>query len=127
MNKAVSWGPISIWHHRILGGLWAVGALIMVGSLAYHLIRYGKWTDYQFWIAATVLLPYIAGGIGLTRGLVWARRTIGALMVIAVLWFLDMVLMFGFHNNIRMLWAMLAGVGVAVYTLGFLIISGTWH
>ena len=50
-----------------------------------------------------------------------------ALMLIAALFFLDMLLMFGFHGNRAGVWANLAALGIVVYTLAFLLISASWH
>jgi hypothetical protein len=123
MSDTTNWGTGSIWHHRLLGGLWALCGFFVIGNE----ILSGRWADYQFWIGAAVALSYVTAGIGFIFGRTWARRTLAALMVVAALFFLDMLLMFGFHANRAGMWAMLVALGVVVYTLGFLAISATWH
>jgi hypothetical protein len=50
-----------------------------------------------------------------------------ALMVIAALFFLDMLAMFAFHSNRMAMWTMLVALGVVAYTIGFLLISAAWN
>ena len=48
-------------------------------------------------------------------------------MVLGVLFFLDMVMMFGFHGNRQGVLYMLIAADIAAYTLFFLAISTAWH
>ena len=123
MSDATHWGGGLIWHHRLLGGLWALCGLVVIG----HMVLSGRWAEYPFWVASAVALSYVIAGIGFTLGRTWARRTMAALMVIAALFFLDMLLMLGFHANRAGMWGMLVALGIVVYTLGFLLISAAWH
>jgi hypothetical protein len=123
MSNATPWGGGSIWHHRLLGGLWALCGFVVIGNMVLS----GRWADYQFWVALTVALSYVITGIGFIFGRTWARRAMAALMVVAALFFLDMLLMFGFHGNRAGMCATLVALGVVVYTLGFLLISAAWH
>jgi hypothetical protein len=70
---------------------------------------------------------YVFTGIGFILGRTWARRTMGVLMVVAALWFLDMMLMSGFNGNRQSVREMLVAIAVAAYTLVFLVISAAWH
>jgi hypothetical protein len=123
MSAIAHWGGVSTWHHRLLGGLWALCGLVVIGNAVLS----GGWAEYQFWVASAVALSYVIAGIGFILGRTWARRTMVALMVIAALVFLDMLLMFGFHADRAGVWGMLAALGIVVYTLGFLLISAAWH
>ena len=116
-------GTGSIWHHRLLGGLWGLSGFVVTGNVVLS----SRWAEYQFWIACAVALSYVITGIGFIFGRTWARRTMTVLMVIAALLFLDMLLMFGFHGNRAGMWEMLLALGIVVYTLGFLLISAAWH
>ena len=124
MNHTIRWGPLAIWHHRILGGLWALASLAMSVNFVYDMIHQGS---PELWYALSITVICCVAGIGFTRGRKWERCTMGVLMVFALLLFLDMALMFGFHNNLPAFYEALACAGVAVYTLGFLIISAIWH
>lgn len=123
MSNATHWGGGSIWHHRLLGGLWTLCGLGVIANMVLS----GRWAEYQFWAASAVATLYVITGIGFIFGHTWARRTMVALMVIAGLFFLDMLLMFGFHANQAGMLGALAALGVVVYTLGFLLISAAWH
>jgi hypothetical protein len=123
MSGTTHWGLTSIWHHRVLGGAWALCGLFAIGNI----LRHASWSEYQHWIALCVAAAYVATGIGLTLGRTWARRTMAVLMVLAALFFLDMLLMSGWVGNRAGVWEMLAALGVAGYTLVFLGISAVWH
>jgi len=123
MTGTTHWGAGSIWHHRVLGGLWAICGLVVIS----HMTTSGRWTDYEFWLASAVALSYVIGGIGFVFGRKWARRTIAALMGVAALFSVDMLLMFGVHGNRAGMWGTLVALGAIVYTLGFLLISAAWH
>jgi len=123
MSSTTHWGTGSIWHHRLLGGLWALCGGVVIGGMVLS----GRGADYQFWLVSLVALSYVIAGIGFFFGRTWARRTMAALMVIAALFFLDMLLMFGFHANWPGIWANLVGLGIVGYTLGFLVVSAARH
>jgi hypothetical protein len=123
MSDATQWGWSSIWHHRVLGGLWALCGC----ALIVDMVLIGRWAESGFWLASAVALLYVFTGIGFMRGRKWARRTMAALMVVAGLFFLDMLLMFGFHADRAGMLAMLVSLGAVAYTLGFLLISAAWH
>lgn len=123
MSDATHRGGSSIWHHRLLGGLWTLCGFVVIGTMVLR----GRWTEYQFWVASALAILYVITGIGFIFGRTWARRTMTALMVIAALFFLDMLLMFGFHGNRAGIWGAFVALGLAVYTLGFLLISAVSH
>ena|ERR1043166_3915200 len=123
MSAIAHWGGVSTWHHRLLGGLWALCGLVVIGNVVLS----RRWAEYQFWVASAVALSYVITGIGFILGRTWARRTMIALMVIASLFFLDMLLMFGFHGNRAGVWGMVVALSIVLYTLGFLLISAAWH
>src|SRR3989442_7414975 len=111
MNRSTHWGPISIWHHRALGGLWVLCALIVIGNIVPAMLQHDRWARYQSWIPAFAALTYIVTGIGFIFGRTWARRTMAILMVVAALLSVDMMLMAGFHSNRVGVLAMLIGAG----------------
>jgi hypothetical protein len=123
MKTNVHWRPLATWHHRILGGLWSLCGLVHFAII----VGRGEWTEYQYWIALFVVMAYVVTGIGFILGRRWARRTMGALMVLAVLWFLDMMMMCGFGGNRPGVLCMLVAAGIAGYTLLFVAISAAWH
>jgi hypothetical protein len=123
MSRTAHWGTVSTWHHRLLGGLWAICGIVVIGNM----ILSGRWSEYQFWIVLTIASSYIATGIGFTFGRTWARRTMAALVVLAALFFLDMLLMSGWGGNRAGVSEMLIALGIAGYTLAFLAISAAWH
>lgn len=123
MTTPIHSSPIYLWHHRMLGGLWALCGLVVIGNL----LRHGAWSEYQQWIAVLVATAYVVTGIGFIVGRTWARRTMGVLMVMAVLLFLDMMFMFGWGGNRAGVREMLVALGVAAYTLLFLAISAAYH
>jgi hypothetical protein len=123
MKANVHWGPLSKWHHRILGSLWLLCGLVQIAIVVGH----GGWTEYQFWMALLVATACVVAAIGFILGRRWARWAMGVLMVLAVLFFLDMMMMFGFGGNRQGVLYMLIAAGIAAYTLLFLVISATWH
>jgi hypothetical protein len=123
MSGTAHWGKVSIWHHRLLGGLWASCGLVVVGNTVLS----GRWAEHQFWIVLPIATLYVATGIGFIFGRTWARRTMVALLVIAALFFLDMLLMSGWGGNRAGVREMLIALGIAAYTLTFLGISAAWH
>jgi hypothetical protein len=76
MSRTTHWGPISKWHHRLLGGLWALCGFVVIGNMVLS----RGWAQYQFWIVLPIAASYVATGIGLILGRTWARRTIAALV-----------------------------------------------
>jgi hypothetical protein len=117
------WGSLTRWHHRILGSLWSLCGLLPVAIAVGH----RDWTEYQFWIALLAGTACVTAGAGFILGRRWARWTMAALMVLAVLFFLDMMMMFGFNGNRPGVFYMLIAAGLAGYTLFFLAISAMWH
>jgi len=113
--------PIFRWHHRVLGVIWMLSGLLVAGKTVLH----ASWNEYQQWIALFIATAYVAAGIGFTLGHRWGRRTMGVLMVVAMLWFLDIMLMTIWVHDVRAFWAVMAGFLIAGYTLSFLAISAT--
>jgi hypothetical protein len=87
----------------------------------------GRWAEYQFWIALPLAAAYVATGIGFMFARRWARRTMAALVPVAALFFLDMLLMFGWVGSRAGVWSAVAALGIAGYTLLFLVISTSWR
>ena len=127
MSDTRLWGPISIWHHRVLGGLWALCGAVTIGNVLIRILRNGSWAEWQLWVPVLAAFAYVVTGMGFIVARTWARCTMGVLMVVAVLLALDMVLMFGVHGNRQGVRAMLVAAGIAGYTLLFLAISAEWH
>lgn len=123
MSDTVQWGRCSMWHHRVLGGLWALCGLFVIGRTAVR----GNWDEPQFWFVFPVPLLLIVAGVAFVFGRTWARRTMAVLMIFAGLFFLDMLLMSGWVGNRAGVWQMLGAFGVTVYTLFFLGVSAAWH
>ena len=114
--------PIFRWHHRVLGALWGLFGLVEIVNLVWQ----GSWDVYR-WIALSVTSAYVTTGIGLIFGRTWARRIMGVLMVISLLFFLDMLLMSGWVGNYEGVWEILLALGIASYTLLFLAISAAYR
>jgi hypothetical protein len=123
MRGTIHWGPSSIWHHRVLGTLWALCGCVVVRNV----VRVDSWAKSGLWIVLLIAASYVATGAGFICGRTWARRTMVVLMVVASLWFLDMLLMSGVDGNRAGVRQMLVALGVAGYTLVFLAISAAWH
>jgi hypothetical protein len=124
MNGTVQWGRVSVWHHRILGGLWVLCGVAFIASL----IASHSWDSWENpCVGALVGAAYIFAAIGFIFGRTWARRTIGVLTVIAELFSMDMLLMFGVHSNRQGIYGSLAAMVCAGYTMVFLALSAAWH
>ncbi len=91
MGGTAHWGKVSKWHHRLLGGLWAICGFVVIGKMVLS----GGWAEYQFWIVLPIAMFCIAAGIGFILGRTWARRTMAVLVVLAAVFFFDMLLMSG--------------------------------
>ena len=111
--------PVSVWHHRVLGGAWALGGVAVIADL--H--RAYWWEQRQAWLPAIAGLVYLVTGAGFMVGRTWARRVMVALAALAALVFGDMVLMAGWVGNRPLLYWMLAALGVAAYTGVFILVS----
>lgn len=123
MSGTEHWGLCSTWHHRVLGALWALCGCVVIGNL----FRLGSWTQYQLWIVLLIAGSFVGTGMGFILGRRWARRTMVALMVVAALFFADMLLMSGWNGNRSGVWEMLFALGGAGYTMFFVAISAAWH
>jgi hypothetical protein len=119
MSSTVHSSPIVCWHHRVLGSLWALCGLTVIGNL----FLIDSWAAKQLWIVLLVATAYVVTGVGFIFGLTWARRTLGVLVVLGMLFFIDMLLMSGVGGNRAGVWEMLVAIGVAAYTLVFLGLS----
>ena len=75
MSGTTHWGPVSIWHHRVLGTIWALCGLVTTGSVLAATFQHGSPGEYQFWIALLGALAYVVTGIGFILARTWARRT----------------------------------------------------
>src|SRR5260370_37799571 len=120
MSASLHWGPIAIWHHRLLGGLWALCGVATFVSVLIAMVQHGSWVEYQLWISLFVALAYVVTGIGFILARTWARRTMGVLMVVAVLLAFDMMVPAGMAGDRLGVRAMLVAAGMAGYTLLFL-------
>jgi hypothetical protein len=114
---------LSLWHHRVLGGFWA---LLGLGCIA-DLHRGYWWEQGLPWIPALVGAVYVITVIGFVLVHTWARRVMAILMVVAALFFADFILMAGWVGNHKLMPWVLAGFGVAAYTAVFLIISAVFR
>jgi hypothetical protein len=123
MNAALKSSAVVVWHHRALGTFWALCGLVpAVSALARS-----SWSEGPFFISVSAAAIFVSTSIGFIFGSTWARRVMCMLMLIAVLFFLDMLLMFGWHGNREGVWMMLAALGAVAYTLLFLAISALHH
>ena len=105
----------------MLCGLVAIKNMLLHGSLAESL------AEYQDWIALSVATACVVTGIGFIFGRTWARRSMDVLMVVAMLLFLDVLLMSGWSGNRQGAWQVLVALGLAGYTLLFLLISAGYR
>lgn len=103
--------------------LWTLCGLVAIRNMLLH----GSLAEYQHWIGLSVATTYVVTGIGFIFGRTWARRIMGVLMVVAMLLFLDMLLMSGWGGNRQGVWQMLVALGIAGYTLLFLVISAVYR
>jgi hypothetical protein len=128
MNTTAKPSLISRWHHRVLGALWGLCGLVLCGSILLENFRHqGSWFDCRLWIALLVVTAYTVTGVGFISGRTWARTIMAVLMLLAVLVFLDMILMSGFTGNREWLPEVLILLGTAGYTLLFLAISTAYR
>ena len=112
MNAPRHTSLVSLWHHRVLGGFWALLGLGCIADL-----HRGYWWEQRVpWIPALVGLVYVASAIGFVFVRTWARRVMTILMVVAALIFADLILMAGWVGNHKLMPWVLAGFGVASYT-----------
>lgn len=123
MNAKLKSLPVVVWHHRLLGGFWTLLGLIHIGIALFRF----SWTDSRLWVLMLVSAAYAGTGIGFISGRTWARRALGALLVVAALFFLDMLLMFGWVGNRPGVWLTTAALGIIVYSLLFLLISAVYR
>jgi hypothetical protein len=123
MDAALKSSAVAIWHHRALGTFWALCGLVPAVSVMAR----SSWSYGQFFASVTVAAVFIGTSIGFILGSTWARRVMFILMLISGLFFLDMLLMFGFHGNLEGLFMMLAALSMVAYTVVFLVISALNH
>ena len=119
MSASRQMSLVSRWHHRVLGGAWALGGVAVIVDL--H--RAYWWEQRQAWLPALVGIVYTVAGVGFMLGRTWARRVIGVLVVLAALFFADMLLMAGWVGNHPLLHWMLAALGFTAYTAAFILLS----
>ena len=105
---------VSTWHHRVLGGFWTLFALALLAVL----LRYDHWKEIGTWIATLLCVTGVITGTAFMFARTWV--SLAVLIVVAALFFLDMVLMFGVHGNRPYMYLMTGGVVIACYTLVFL-------
>jgi hypothetical protein len=114
---------VSLWHHRVLGTLWAVGGMACLADL--H--RSYWWEQRKAWLPALVGLVYLVTGAAFLCCRSWARRAMLILMVLAGLLFADWTLAGLMLGNQSLLWLALGGFGCAVYTVVFVLRSPSNH
>ena len=91
------------------------------------MLGHGSWGDYRDWVAAIVAALYAVTGIRFAFGGTWARRAMAVLIVIAALYFVDMILMAGFVGNRALMHWMVAALLFAAYTGAFIFVSAAWR
>jgi hypothetical protein len=111
--------PILVWHHRLLGVLWALAGLAFIVDLR----RAYWWEQGRAWLPVLIGTGYTTAGIGFALALTWARRVLAGLVVMAGLFFADMVLLCGFAGNREGMYWMLGACGLAAYTFSFIFVS----
>lgn len=91
-------------------------------ALLAGLLRYDHWNEIGAWVARVICIIGAATGIAFMFARLWAQVIMAVLMIVAALFFLDMVLMFGFHGNRPWMYLMVVGVAIAFYTMVFLLV-----
>lgn len=119
---------ILVWHHRVLGAIWALGGVAVLADL--H--RAYWWEGGCACVPLVVGTLYTAAGVGFVLGRTWAYWAMAGLIVLAALFFADMILMAGCTGNRAFLHWMLAALGFTAYTGVLVIFSaafrlGGWH
>jgi hypothetical protein len=114
---------VSVWHHRVLGALWAVGGLACLADL--H--RSYWWEQREAWLPALTGLVYLITGVAFICRRAWARRVMIILMVLAGLLFADWILAGLMLGNQGLLWLALGGFACTVYTVTFVLRSPSSH
>lgn len=79
------------------------------------------------WIALFIAAAFAATSIGFVQGRTWARRSMAVLLMLAALFFLDMLLMSGWTGDRRGVWLMAGAISFVVYTQLFLVISALYR
>jgi hypothetical protein len=119
---------VSRWHHRVLGTLWGLFGSILGGWNVIHNIRNEDLrNDLGLWIVPLIMLAYVVTGVGFFFGRMWARIVMVFLMLLAVFFSVDMVLMSGWTGNPEGLPKLFAVFGIATYTLLFVLITAAWR
>jgi hypothetical protein len=106
--------PVSRWHHRVLGGIWAFFGLEVAKETMP--LR----SDYGRWIILGIALVCVAAGIGFIFRYIWARGFMWVLMGIVEFFFFCGILASGRTLDYVV-------VGVATYTFLFLANSAASH
>ena len=118
MKALLKLSAFLLWQRRIFGFFWALCGLACLVDL-----RRGYW-----WQAGwEVLLPILAGslfvfgGAQFMLGRRWAWRVMLAMMIVAGLFFLDMMILAGSVHNHQLMRLTLLGLGLSAYT-GFVVL-----
>jgi|SRR5579883_1344355 len=120
MSAAQHESLVSLLHHWVLGGIWALGGLACVADA--H--RSYWWERSPSWLMPILVgAAYVAAGIGFVLGRTWARVLLGVLMVVAALIFCWCIFMAGWVGNRPLLHWMLVALGIAIYTGAFISFS----
>jgi hypothetical protein len=123
MNTAAKSLAVVVWHHRVLGLLWvlcgcAFGCLSVLAAFTHS-----SWNVVGVLASISASVIHFGTCLGFIFGCTWARRVMGVLLMIAALFFLDMLFMFGWVGNRSGVWVMVAALGLVAYTALFLLIS----
>ena len=108
------------WHFRALGTLWTLVGLYCFGDLVW---RSYWWDQKTPWIPMAAGLPFIIVGIGFMRGRPWARGCMLPLMIVAGLFWADMLLLGASSGNGILFWLSIGGLSAVGYTGAFALLS----
>jgi hypothetical protein len=110
--------PVVVWHHRIIGSLWALGGLWYLPNVLLF------WQGGGIaWLSMLVGCVCFSTGIGFVLGRTWARIAMVVLCMVAVLVSADMILAAGWLGNRALLEGALPALGASAYIVLFVLIS----
>ena len=109
-----------VWHHRVLGALWALGGLM---TFVVGLRRAHWWENAWGWVPPFLGMVYLIAGVGFILARTWARRVMAVLVVLAGLLFAHLFLIAWGGEDVTVFRWMVPALGFAFYTAAFIVIS----
>ena len=126
MNTTGDRSLISVWQQRVIGGLWTLLGLASILN-SFQMARMEQMPRSQAWFWALLASPYVVAGLGFLLVRTWARRVLGALMVVSGLLFADWILAGLMLGNPTLLLLALSGLGFTAYSAVFIFRSRLRH